>query len=108
MEHKEQAIEVEINNSVWVFSGASNGNFSFPGGVFTERDIAEAWIERHKLTGTLTRYPLNIGVYDWIVAQGSFTPKRPHHNSAEFIGTFSSAIQEHYHYQHGIGEGDEE
>ncbi|HEY8601598.1 MAG TPA: hypothetical protein VIL85_24440 [Thermomicrobiales bacterium] len=106
MASNDEATKTAMDTSVWVFSGASNDRFSFPGGVFTDRVIAEEWIERHKLTGTLTRYPLNIGVYDWAVARGWFTPMRPQHTSAEFIGTFSSATQEHYHYHRGVGEGD--
>lgn len=96
-----------IDGAVWVFSGVSQGRFTFPGGVFTDRGMAEEWIERHKLSGTLTRYPLNTGVYDWAIARGAFAPKRPHHISAEFIGTFSSASQEHYHYEQGISKDDE-
>lgn len=108
MASDDQDVRVVDAGGVWVFNGASQGKFAFPGGVFADRDTAEAWIAQHKLSGVLTRYPLNIGAYDWAVARGSFTPKRPHHTSAEFIGTFSSAVQEHYHYRHGLGEGEGE
>lgn len=44
---------------VWVF----NGGGDFPAGVFTTRELAEAWIAKHRLVGVLTKYPLDIGVY---------------------------------------------
>ena len=40
---------------LWVFNGARG---TFPGGIFTDLDRAEHWIEEHRLTGTLTAYPL--------------------------------------------------
>jgi hypothetical protein len=39
------------------------GNTFFPSAVFTSRDLAETWIERHKLHGTLTAYPLAVSGY---------------------------------------------
>jgi hypothetical protein len=80
---------------VWVFNGPHN---QFPSAVFTSRDLAEAWIERHKLRGTLTAYPLNVSVYDWVTGRGYWKPKREEQTRPEFIANFSSAYQEHYHY----------
>jgi len=88
----------EIIISVWVFNGP-NGKFS--GGVFAERQLAESWILKHKLTGTLTLYPLNIGVYDWTIANNFFDPSKEKEYQPDFIGSFSSASQEHYHYLNG-------
>ena len=85
-------------DSVWVFNG-SNG--VFPSGVFTTRDLAEAWIAKHGLSGTLTKYPLDIAVYEWAIERGMFKPKRPDQSEASFIARFSSAGQEHYHYTDG-------
>jgi 3-isopropylmalate/(R)-2-methylmalate dehydratase small subunit len=84
--------------SIWVFNGERS---SFPSGVFSTRDAAEAWIARHRLTGTLTRYPLDTGVYDWAVSRGHFRPAREHQRSPEFIARFSSASQDHEHFEHG-------
>lgn len=84
---------------VWIFSG-SGGRFA--SAVFSEKKNAVAWIERHRLSGMLTKYPLNIGVYDWAIAGRSFTPKTAEHASPEFIGRFTSAGQEHYHYEDGL------
>ena len=86
-------------DSVWVFNGGIKSNF--PGGVFTKKELAEEWIRKNALTGTLTRYPLNIGVYEWAVSNGAFKPKRDDQRTPFFIGRFSSASQEHHHYEDG-------
>ncbi|HEY1174204.1 MAG TPA: hypothetical protein VGH19_22755 [Verrucomicrobiae bacterium] len=85
-------------NEVWVFNGAKS---RFPSGVFTQRELAETWIRKHKLTGTLTAYPLDVGVYDVAVEKGWFKPEREEQHTSEFIGRFSAAQQEHYHYEDG-------
>ena len=84
---------------VWVFNGGRN---PFPSAVFSSRERAEAWIKENKLSGTLTAYPVDVGVYDWAVSKGYFSPKRQDQKSPNFIAGFSSASQEHYHYQEGI------
>jgi hypothetical protein len=81
---------------VWVFNGARN---HFPSAIFTERRLAEAWIQKNQLEGTLTAYPLNISIYDWAIEKGYFTPKNEEQASPNFIAKFSSASQEHYHYE---------
>ncbi len=81
-------------DSVWVF----NGGGQFPSGVFTSRELAEAWIAEHRLIGILTNYPLDVGLYDWAIARGTFKPKRPEHSEPAFIGRFNSARQDHRHY----------
>lgn len=85
---------------IWLFVAPFAG---FPGGIFTSFEDAQAWISRHGLTGTLTLYPLNIGVYDWAVEQSLFVPRKPHEFTPEFIARFSSASMEHYHYEAGAG-----
>jgi hypothetical protein len=80
---------------VWVFNGSHN---HFPSAIFSSRALAEAWIERHQLRGTLTAYPLDVSVYDWVKERGYFEPKREEQARPEFIANFSSAYQEHYHY----------
>lgn len=85
-------------NIVWIFNGP---NSSFPSGVFTQRETAERWIREHGLSGVLTAYPVDVGTYDWAVSEGYFKPKREDQRGAEFIQRFSSASQEHYHYENG-------
>lgn len=79
----------------WVFQGAGG---RFASGVFTSRVQAEEFINFYRLTGTLTWYPVGISVYDWAVRQRWFEPKKPEHYEAGFIQRFTSASQEHYHY----------
>jgi hypothetical protein len=86
--------------TVWVFNGAKS---HFPSAVFTTRDAAELWILNNKLTGTLTQYPVDIPVYDWATQLGYFKPEREDQRSPDFIGRFSAAQQEHYHYEDGAG-----
>jgi hypothetical protein len=81
---------------VWVFNDARN---HFPSAVFTERRLAEAWIQKNQLEGTLTAYPLNISAYDWAIEKGYFTPKTEEEASPNFIANFSSGSQEHYHFE---------
>lgn len=85
---------------VWIFNGHKN---RFPSGVFRTREEAETWISRHRLTGTLTQYPVGVGVYDWAVASGTFVPKHDKHASPEFIANFSGAGQRHFHYENDPG-----
>jgi hypothetical protein len=73
----------------------------FAGGIFTTREAAEAWIANRRLSGTLTRYPIDVGVYEWAIDRGLFTPKEPHETSARFIGSFTTARQDHHHYEDG-------
>ena len=87
---------------VWVFTGASA---SFPSGVFLDLGPAERWIVEHRLTGTLTAYPVDTGVYEWAIAEGFFRPRMPHRTTPDFIGRFTSASREHYHYQDGQRQG---
>ena len=87
---------------VWVFNGARG----IPGGVFSTLDRAEAWILQHRLSGILTCYPLDEGCFDWAFREGVTNLKAEKRAirqfDAEFIANFSTASQEHYHYENGI------
>lgn len=88
--------------TVWVFNGSGvRRPYNFPSAVFTDPGVAEEWILKHSASGILTQYPLNIGVYDWAIARGSFRPTKAEHHTPAFIETFSSAYQTHYHYEGG-------
>jgi hypothetical protein len=88
----------EVPKTVWIFHGAGAG---FSGAVFSTPGLAEAWIAEHRLSGTLTEYPLNCGVYDWAIASGLFQARNEKRVSPAFIGGFTSASQNHFHYEHG-------
>ncbi len=87
---------------VWVFNGSGG---RFPGGVFSDIEKARAWIAAHGLTGVLTSYPLDEGCFDWAVANGcanlSAAGLRSKAADPGFIGSFSSAFQEHVHFEDG-------
>jgi hypothetical protein len=90
-----------MQHGVWVFNGL---NSNFPGGVFSSRENAESWINRHKLEGTLTLYPLDQSAYDYAIGNGWFAPRSPHQRLPEFMQRFTSASQEHYHYERQSGD----
>jgi hypothetical protein len=85
--------------SVWVFNGVQS---PFPSAVFSSKGIAEAaWINKHHLTGTLTQYPLDTGMYDHAILEDRFMPSKPEHESATFIGRFTGGGIDHFHYEDG-------
>jgi hypothetical protein len=86
------------DGSVWIFSGPRG----FSGGVFQSRELGAAWIQKHKLTGVLTKYPINVGVYDWAIANNLFRPLKEREFSPEFIARFTSASQDHFHFEDGV------
>lgn len=88
---------------IWVFNAAHS---RFSGGIFENLIDAEHWIQINKLTGVLTQYPLNIGVLDWAIAN-EVTNMKPEklalkQKDPNFVGGFTSASMEHYHYENGI------
>jgi hypothetical protein len=52
--------------------------------VFSSKESAEAWISKNGLTGALTKYPVDIGMYDYATSMGHFEPSRPEHETALF------------------------
>jgi hypothetical protein len=87
-----------IATSVWVFHG---DNRRFSSGVFRTFELADSWVKLNKLTGVLTEYPLDKGVYDWSVENKLFEVKKDSQKTSAFIQTFTSASQQHFHYENG-------
>lgn len=87
-----------VLDRVWVFNGVQSG---FPSGVFADRATAECWIQKYALTGTLTLYPLDVGMYDYAREHGSFTPTKEAHTTPLFIGKFSGGGIDHFHFEDG-------
>ena len=83
---------------VWVFNG---DNSNFPSGVFSSQEKAEETIAKHKLSGILTEYGMDVLVYDWAIDNEHFKPKRDDQRTATFMQTFTSASQKHFHYENG-------
>ena len=94
---------VDEGTWVFVFNGQVGDTIwqTFPAAVFSSKERADAWIAKHRLTGILTRYPLDKGVYEWTIERGYFTPKRDEQRTPSFIGRFSSAHTDHWHYEDG-------
>jgi hypothetical protein len=88
----------EHSRTIWVFIGEGG---AFPSGIFSNRASAQEWIIRHSLSGILTEYPIDTGVFDWAIKRGSFLPKRPEQSTPKFIGRFTCASLEHIHFENG-------
>ncbi len=89
-----------MQRSVFVFSGEKN---HLPSAVFSTEETARKWIRDNKLSGTLTEYPIDDPIYDWTIRGGYFEPRRDDQRSADFIANFSSAHQNHFHFEEGEG-----
>lgn len=85
-------------DSVWIFNG-SNSRFS--SGVFSSLEKAKKWIKENKLTGVLTKYPIDEGTYHWAIRNDFFEVKKTNQSEPLFIQNFTSASQEHYHFENG-------
>lgn len=85
--------------SAWVFLGESA---RWPSGVFTSREAAVQWIAGHRLTGMLTEYPVDAGVYDWAVETGNVPSRQAQHSEPDFIAGFTTALQSHAHFTDGV------
>ena len=94
--------KLEDEPSIWVFNGA---NSRFSGGVFEHLDVAEQWIKSNGLTGMLTKYPLNRGVFEWADDNNLIRMKaeklKEKRKDPIFIGGFTTAAMEHFHYENG-------
>ncbi len=76
--------------------------------MFSSFRTAEAWIEQHQLSGLLTAYPLDEGVYDWAMRNHRFRPSKPHHGSPDQVASFDSAYLAHVHYEDGQAQAERE
>ena len=100
-------INNEITNNVsegfiWFFIGYTpNYPADYPCGVFSTIKLAERYILKHKLSGTLIKYPIGMLVYDYVIAKGWWTPKLDYQREPRFIQRFSSSLFEHYDYEDG-------
>jgi hypothetical protein len=87
---------------IWIFH-ASGARFA--GGAFQDVAVAEYWIQKHKLTGVLTAYPLDEGCFDWALRMGSAGIKgqklKEKSLDPAFVGGFTSASQVHIHFENG-------
>jgi hypothetical protein len=82
---------------IWVFVGEKSNS---PGGVFSDFKLAEEWIRQHSLSGMLSAYPLDEGVFNWAVRTGRVKQNFADKASPGTIGSFCSHL-DHYHYENG-------
>ena len=87
--------------TVFVFQG---NNATFSSAVFRSIENAKQWIEKYKLNGTLTEYPLDYPIYNWAIDNGFFKVKNEFDQSPRLIAGFSSAYQKHWHFTDGKSE----
>lgn len=85
---------------IWIFIGVGG---RFPSGVFSSKEQAEQKILESKLTGMLTKYPVDYFVVDWAIERGFFSLKSDDSIEAR-RQVFSSASLEHYHYENGAND----
>jgi len=88
--------------AVWIFHGTTGRMAS---GVFSTQEKARAWIREHRLSGTLSAYPLDEGVFDW-ACRNDVTNLKPEKlaarlNDSSFIAAFTTASQDHFHFENG-------
>ena len=62
---------------MWVVQGS---RASFPSAIFSSKEKAVQWIEKYKISGMLSKYPIDISIYDWTIMKGFFKPKRDDQN----------------------------
>ncbi len=87
-----------MKNEVYVFTGEEA---HIPAGIFTTLEKAVEWIKTHSLTGMLSKYPVDTGLYDWAINENFFTVKKDHQKEAKFIQRFTCASLEHFHFEKG-------
>ncbi len=84
---------------MWVVQGS---RASFPSAIFSSKEKAVQWIEKYKISGMLSKYPIDISIYDWTIMKGFFKPKRDVQKTPDFIQSFSTVYIEDSQYVDGI------
>lgn len=89
--------------NIWIFVGEGG---RFPSSAFQDLDEAEEWISKHALTGLLSAMPIDQGLFEWALEHDALNLKPEalaiKQYDQSFIGTFTSASLEHYHYENGV------
>lgn len=91
--------EAMPSSIVWIFAGGGGGGMT--SGVFSSLENATAWIAKHKLSGLLTEFPVDVGAGDFAVAHHKFQVKRDEHRAPRFVGAFSNPWLDHIHFEDG-------
>lgn len=78
----------------WVFHGQSVGNAS---AIFSTFIKASEWCQENRVSGILSKYPIDIALYDWAASKHGF--KR--HVSDAGKEDFTEGGQQHIHFEQG-------
>ena len=81
---------------VFIFHGSGA---KFAAGVYDGLDAAKRNIAAHKMSGLLTKYSLNETAFDYAIRNKLFEPKEE--KPAHFVQRFTSAAQDHFHFENG-------
>ena len=87
-----------MEKKIYVFTGKGA---NFPGGIFNDKKNATEWIEKYALSGVLSTYPIDKGLYDWAIENEYFEAKKEYQKEAKFIEKFTCASIDHFHYENG-------
>lgn len=93
-----QEIGVKHAQYVWIFHG---DKASLAAAVFSSRPRAEEWISQNRLSGLLTRYPLNISILDWAWEKQFISSQVLESFSGKRAGEFTCAALQHIHFEDG-------
>jgi hypothetical protein len=85
--------------TVWVFMGERG---AYPMAIWSSLDEAHKYIHDELLSGSLTRYEVDVPVYQWAINSGKFKPTKDQHRSLKFRQTFNNQYQEHYNFRDGF------
>ena len=83
------------NNYIWLIQSSENLNVI---GCFMRKHEAETYIFENNLKCMLTKYPINMSVYDWAIQNNFWQPKNDLQKNSKFRAKFNSAYLEHDHY----------
>lgn len=72
-----------------------------PSGVFTLLEKAEQWIRTYSLSGVLSKYPVDTGLYDWAIHENFCIIKNDYQKESKFIQRFTCASMDHFHFEKG-------
>ncbi|MGA5305968.1 DUF7710 domain-containing protein [Nucisporomicrobium flavum] len=82
--------------TVWIFHGEQA---RYASAAFETEEAGLAWAADHGVTGILAEYPYG-GAYDAAVAEGRFTPSKPHHGTTNHVAAFTPGLR-HIHLVDG-------
>ena len=87
-----------MEKKIYVFMGKGA---NFPAGTFNNKENAIEWIEKYALSGVLSEYPIDVGLYDWAIEKGYFDVKKDYQKESKFVEKFTCASINHFHFEEG-------